>query len=444
MKKHLFAPFSKRLKVGQTIADMSLVALRKAQDAQGCFVSLQTEDQIIQRCAQVEAQIASGADLPLAGIPFCVKDNIYVKGMVTSSNCPGFGDVATYSAPAVVKAEEAGAILIGKNTMDQFATGLNGTRTPEPLCRNSIDPTMIPGGSSSGSAVAVALDICGFSLGSDTGGSGRVPAAANGIVGFKPTPGSISGRGLVYCNRSFDIIPIFAKTVEDAKAVFDVIGGADSEDPYAYLGDQVEPTNEVDKTFVIPSKLDHFGDLVAEKAHQENLAKLEKSGASFKEIDFEPFAKIGQKVFGSALVAERLVDYGNFIEGNPEKVLEPVAKAINNGRTYSARDLYETLHEIAELKIECMKQLEGTSGLILPTIPRLYKIKEMLANPMELNNVMGTYTYFANPIGFSAIAIPGIQRSDGLPSSICLAAPAGTDLKNLAIAKLIESIFIVD
>lgn len=444
MKKHLFAPFSKRLKVGQTITDMALSALNKAQDAQGCFVSLQTEDQIIQRCAQVEAQIANGAELPLAGIPFCVKDNIYVKGMVTSSNCPGFGDVATYSAPAVIKAEEAGAILIGKNTMDQFATGLNGTRTPEPLCRNSIDPTMIPGGSSSGSAVAVALDICGFSLGSDTGGSGRVPAAANGIVGFKPTPGSISGRGLVYCNRSFDIIPIFAKSVEDAKAVFDAIGGPDPEDPFAYWGSQITNEDSSENIFAIPSTLDHFCDLSAQQAHQDNLQMLKQSGVSFKEIDFEPFSKIGQKVFGSALVAERLIDYGDFIEQSPELVLEPVAKAINNGRTYSARDLYETLHEIAELKIECMKQLEGTSGLILPTIPRLYKIKEMLANPMELNNVMGTYTYFANPIGFSAIAIPGIPRSDGLPSSICLAGPAGSDTANLKYAGLFEKLFVKD
>ncbi len=441
MNKQPFALFSDKLKAGQAIADIALSALKKAQDAQGCFVSLQSEDQIMQRCAQIQEQLGNDVELPLAGIPFCVKDNIYVKGMVSSSNCPGFGDVATYSAPAVTKAEEAGAILIGKNTMDQFATGLNGTRTPEPLCRNSIDPTMIPGGSSSGSAVAVALGICGFSLGSDTGGSGRVPAAANGIVGFKPTPGSISGRGLVYCNRSFDIIPIFTKSVEDAKAVFDVIGGPDPDDPYAYWGNQVANEGSVNNIFAIPSKAEHFGDLSAQQAHQDNLQKLKQSGISFKEIDFEPFSKIGHKVFGSALVAERLIDYGDFIEQSPDLVLAPVAKAINNGRTYSARDLYETLHEIAELKIECMKQLEGTSGLILPTIPRLYKIEEMLANPMELNNVMGTYTYFANPIGFSAIAIPGIDRSDGLPSSICLAAPAGSDQMIMDLAKKFEQSF---
>lgn len=441
MNKQPFALFSDKLIAGQAIVDIALSALKEAQDAQGCFVSLQTEDQIIQRCAQVQEQLANGAELPLAGIPFCVKDNIYVKGMVTSSNCPGFGDVATYSAPAVTKAEEAGAILIGKNTMDQFATGLNGTRTPEPLCRNSIDPTMIPGGSSSGSAVAVALGICGFSLGSDTGGSGRVPAAANGIVGFKPTPGSISGRGLVYCNRSFDIIPIFAKSVEDAKVVFDVIGGPDPEDPFAYWGSQIKTKDSSENIFAIPSTVDHFGDLAAQQAHQDNLLKLEQSGVSFKEIDFEPFSKIGHKVFGSALVAERLIDYGDFIEQSPDLVLAPVAKAINNGRTYSARDLYETLHEIAELKIKCLKQLEGTSGLILPTIPRLYKIDEMLANPMELNNVMGTYTYFANPIGFSAIAIPGTPRLDGLPSSICLAAPAGSDQMIMDFAKKFEQSF---
>lgn len=435
-----FPEFQNRLNHGENIEAIAIAALDRAKANKGCFVSFAKESDVKLAAASVETRIANGENLPLAGIPFCVKDNIFVEGMVTSSNCPGFGDIATYSSPAVEKAIEAGAILIGKNTMDQFATGLNGTRSPEPLCKNSIDPTMIPGGSSSGSAVAVALGICGFSLGSDTGGSGRVPAAANGIVGFKPTPGSISGRGLVYCNRSFDIIPIFAKTVAEAKAVFNVIGGADPKDPYAYWGEQVDTTNALNKTFAIPSQLNHFGDLAAERAHQENIEKLNKSGISLKEINFEPFSKIGEKVFGSALVAERLIDYGDFIKDNPEKVLEPVAKAINNGRAYSAQDLYETLHEIAELKIACMQELEDTSGLILPTIPRLYKIQDMLKNPMELNNVMGTYTYFANPIGFSAIAIPGVDRSDGLPSSICLAAPAGTDQKNLLLAALLEDL----
>lgn len=435
-----FPEFQKRLDLGEDIEAIAIDALNRAKAAEGCFVSFVTGADVKAAAVAVKARIANGEELPLAGIPFCVKDNIFVKGMVTSSNCPGFGEIAAYSSPAIEKAIDAGAILIGKNTMDQFATGLNGTRSPEPLCKNSIDPSMIPGGSSSGSAVAVALGICGFSLGSDTGGSGRVPAAANGIVGFKPTPGSISGRGLVYCNRSFDIIPIFAKTVAEAKAVFDVIGGPDPNDPYAYWGGQIEQANAVDKTFAVPSKLDHFGDLTAEKAHKENLEMLNESGISFKEIDFEPFSKVGEKVFGSALVAERLIDYGDFIKDNPEKVLEPVAKAINNGRAYSARDLYETLHQIAELKIACMKQLEGTSGLILPTIPRLYKIQDMLKNPMQLNNVMGTYTYFANPIGFSAIAVPGTKRDDGLPSSICLASPAGTDERNLALAELIEGL----
>lgn len=435
-----FPDFQKRLELGEDIEAIAIDALNRAKAAEGCFVSFVPEADVKAAADTVKARIANGEELPLAGIPFCVKDNIFVEGMVTSSNCPGFGDIATYSSPAVEKAIEAGAILIGKNTMDQFATGLNGTRSPEPLCKNSVDPSMIPGGSSSGSAVAVALGICGFSLGSDTGGSGRVPAAANGIVGFKPTPGSISGRGLIYCNRSFDIIPIFVNTVAEAKAVFDVIGGPDPNDPFAYWGGQIDTSNALNNTFAIPSQLDHFGDLAAENAHKENLEMLIKSGISFKEIDFEPVSKIGEKVFGSALVAERLIDYGDFIQNNPNKVLEPVSNAINNGRAYTAQDLYETLHEIAELKIACMQQLEGTSGLILPTIPRLYKVQDMLQNPMELNNIMGTYTYFANPIGFSAIAIPGTKREDGLPSSICLAGPAGTDEKNLVIAELLEKL----
>jgi len=173
--------------------------------------------------------------------------------------------------------------------MDQFATGLNGTRSPDPICRNAIDPEIIPGGSSSGSAVAVAADICDFSFGSDTGGSGRVPAAANGIVGFKPTPGLISGRGLVYCNRSFDVIPIFAKIVDDAAKVFDVVGGADPLDPFAYRGPIPEPPTTAGMDFATPGSLDHFGDPMAQAAHDRNLARLAAAGARFTEIDFAPF-----------------------------------------------------------------------------------------------------------------------------------------------------------
>lgn len=419
----------------------ALQALAKAADSPDCFVSLHSEDSVISQANDVNIRMQEGEALPLAGKTFCVKDNLHASGLPTTSNCSGYGHIPAESAPVIQKAQQAGAILIGKNTMDQFATGLNGTRSPEPVCKNSIDESLIPGGSSSGSAVSVAKGICDFSFGSDTGGSGRVPAATNGIYGLKPTPGILSGRGLVYCNRSFDVVPIFGRSIETVVSVFDAVVGSDPLDPYAYLGSMRAVNDNQSRRFAIPEHLDHFGDRQAEETHQKNLNQLEKLGASFKKIDFSPFAEVGAMVFGSALVAERLIDYGDFIENDPSRVVDSVATAINAGRSYSARDLYECQHRLAELKIICHQAIDDCDAIVLPTIPRLYTADEMRADPMALNNVMGTYTYFANPIGFCAIAVDAIAKPNGHPTSLCFAAPAGFDRCILKYASEFRSSF---
>lgn len=434
MNTQAFALNAQRLRDGASMTDIALAARAIAESRPDCFVSVCSAKEVAAQAEKVQAAIANGSDLPLAGLTFCVKDNIDVAGYASTGNCEGYGDIASETAPAVQLAQDAGAILIGKNTMDQFATGLNGTRSPDPICRNAIDPAIIPGGSSSGSAVAVAADICDFSFGSDTGGSGRVPAAANGIVGFKPTPGLISARGMVYCNRSFDVIPIFAKTIRDVAAVFDVVGGADHLDPFAYQGKLQTLPDVAGKHFAIPDSIDHFGDSLAQAAHQKNLSKLEREGATFTKIDFAPFKEAGDLVFQSALVAERLIDYGDFIESHPDKVVSSVAQAINAGRGFSARDAFEALHRLAELKLTCNAVLAECDALLVPTIPRLFTVAEMLADPMPLNTIMGTYTYFANPLGLSAIAVPGAKRDDGLPSSLCFVGRPGTDLGLLQTA----------
>jgi allophanate hydrolase len=435
----LFAENAAKRGQGMDIKAIARAALKAASAAPDCFVSLCAAADVDRQAEQVDANLAAGAKLPLAGLTFCVKDNIDVAAMASTGNCPGFGRVADTSAPAVQRVLDAGAILIGKNTMDQFATGLNGTRSPSPICQNAVDPAIIPGGSSSGSAVAVAKGICDFAFGSDTGGSGRVPAAANGIVGLKPTPGLVSGRGMVYCNRSFDVIPIFAKTVQDARRVFEVIEGPDPSDPFAYTGAVAKAQNHSTLRLAVPDRLDHFGDAAAKAAHQVNLDLLKETGATLVEIDFAPFAEAGQLVFGSALVAERLIDYGRFIAQNPDAVLPPVAQAINAGRAYSAQDLFEVLHRLAQLKLDCKAALGGADALVLPTIPRLFTVSEMLADPMSLNTIMGTYTYFANPLGFAAIAVPGRMRRDGLPSSVCFASHAGCDHILTDIAQRFET-----
>lgn len=310
-----------------------------------------------------------------------MKDNIHVEGLPSTGNCPGFGGIATSTAPVVGAAQNAGAILIGKNTMDQFATGLNGTRSPDPICVNAINADIIPGGSSSGSAVAGARGICGFSFGSDTGRSGRVPAASNGIVGVKPTPGLLSGRGLLYCNRSFDVIPIFAKTVADAWTIFEVVAGPDDQNPYAYTGSMASLDLPENPRIAITSTLDHFGDSAAATAHESNLLLLEDMGASLTSIDFAHFAEAGDMVFNSALVAEHLVDYGDFIKSHAEAVVPAVATAVNAGRTHSARDAHIAMHRLAELKLECLSVSSTVDFLALPTIPRLYTVAEMLMIP---------------------------------------------------------------
>ncbi len=412
-----------------------------AAAGEGIFVSLCERADVERAARRVAERCAVGETLPLAGLTFAVKDNIDVAGMASTSNCPGYGRVAAASAPAVDKAVAAGAILIGKNTMDQFATGLNGTRAWEPLCRNAIDPDLIPGGSSSGSAVAVARGLVDFALGSDTGGSGRVPAAANGIVGLKPTPGLVSGRGMVYCNRTFDVIPVFAPTVADAFRVFAAIKGPDPLDPYAYTGpEEAEPLPPgAALATLAPADLEFFGDDAARAAYGANIARLEAAGFTLREIDFAPFREAGRLVFESALVAERLVDYGDFIAARPEAVVAPVRRAIEAGRAYSARDAFEALYRLAALKLEAARALAPFAALVVPTVPRLFTVREMQAEPMARNTAMGTYTYFANPLGLGAIAVPGGWCADGRPSSLCFVGRPGAEAVLRQIASDFEA-----
>jgi len=409
-------------------------AYQRALDARddGVFVSMVPLEAVLAAARIVSDRLQKGDGLPLAGTLFTAKDNIDVAGLATSCNVPGYGRIPDESAPAVLAAEKTGAILIGKTTMDQFATGLNGTRTSGTICRNAVNPDYIPGGSSSGSAVAVARGLCDFSLGSDTGGSGRVPAAANGIVGLKPSLGLVSSRGMVYCNRSFDCIPVFSRTVEQAFEVLQAIAGHDSSDPYSRqdagsipLG---EPPPLSGRLAVLgAAQLDFFDDDVAAATYRRNVDRLSELGHDLVEIDFAPFREAGEMVFKSALVAERLVDYGDFIERSSDAVVEPVRRAINAGRAYSARNLFEVLHRLQALKREAMNALAGFDALVVPTIPRLYTIAEMCADPMEKNMVMGTYTYFVNPLDLCAMSVPGYVRPDGLPSALSFVAGAGQD-----------------
>ncbi|MCC0806092.1 amidase [Methylobacterium sp. W2] len=398
----------------------------------GCFTALVPAGVAVDRVRTAAAQARAGADLPLLGLTFSVKDNIHVAEMRTTANCPGLSLEPEASAAAVLALEAAGAVLVGKNTMDQFATGLNGTRSPEPLCRNAIDPSYIPGGSSSGSAVAVARDLVAFSLGSDTGGSGRVPAACNGIVGVKPSIGLVSGRGLLYNSRFLDCIPVFARTCADANEILRTIAGFDSLDPASRRDlppPVAAPLGDLPREIAVPrlDQLDFETDRAAEAAHRANLETLEALGFTLVEIDFDPFAEAGRLVFQSALVAERLVDYWDVVTGRPETIHPVVRAAIEPGLRYSAKDAFDAIRQLTEARRWARAALAPFAAFVVPTVPTLYTIADMLAEPVARNAVMGRYTYFVNPMDLCAVAVPGSVRTDGLPSSLSFIGLAGRD-----------------
>jgi allophanate hydrolase len=414
----------------EIVAESFARANRVSSD--GVFTAIAKESEVIRRAMDLQEMAERGANLPLLGLTFSVKDNIHVEGMVTTSNCPALSIMPDQSAPCVSQLESAGAILVGKNTMDQFATGLNGTRSPEPMCRNSIRPEYIPGGSSSGSAVAVARGIVSFSLGSDTGGSGRVPAACNGIIGLKPTLGLVSTRGLLYNSRYFDCVPVFALTCDEAYEILARIAGHDQLDPFSRSdADSICLTRRTPdaRPIAVPraDQLNFFGDTEAERTFAVNLELVRSAGYQLSEIDFSVFAEAGRLVFNSAMVAERLCEYGEVISKFPDDIHPAVKASIEPGLAFTARDAFVALYQLQQLRREALRCLSEFSGLVVPTIPTIFTIAEMLAEPMARNSIMGTYTYFANPLDLCAISVPGRQRKDGLPSALCFLARAGED-----------------
>ncbi|QRG09137.1 amidase [Xanthobacter dioxanivorans] len=403
-----------------------------AAAAEGIFTALIPRESVAASARAAAGRARAGEDLPLLGLTFSVKDNVHVAGMATTCNCPAFSVMPGESALVVTRLEAAGAVLIGKNTMDQFATGLNGTRTPEPLCRNALDPAFIPGGSSSGSAVAVARGIVSFALGSDTGGSGRVPAACNGIVGVKPTVGLVSNRGVIYNSRLLDCVPVFAACVTEANEILRAIAGFDPGDAWSRRdADAIEVTiqDPAGARLAVPraSQMRFFGDDAAETAFAANLARLRTLGFVLEEIDFSPFEEAGRLVFQSALVAERLVDYGDVIIQDRDRIHPAVLAAIEPGLSYSAKDAFEVVYRIKELKRAAELALDGYAALVVPTIPTIFTIEEMLAEPLARNTVMGTYTYFVNPMDLCAVSVPGAPARAGLPSALSFIGLAGKD-----------------
>lgn len=378
---------------------------------------------------------------PLWGIPFAVKDNIDVAGMPTTAACPDFAHTPQQDAFVVARLRAAGAIILGKANLDQFATGLVGLRTPYPAPRNAVDPAIVPGGSSSGSAVAVAQGIAVFSLGTDTAGSGRVPAALNDIVGLKPTLGAFSATGVVPACRSLDTISIFAQSVADAWEVFGICAAHDPKDAYSReLPPQRLSHLPPSVRIAVPDEasLRTFGDAVQAEHFRTTIARLRTSGAVVMEIDFTPFHDIAAMLYNGPWVAERIAAVGARLQEKPE-TLHPTTRAIlEGGLHFTAVDAFRAQYRLAELRARCEEEMADAHFICVPTIPRFVTCAEVEADPIGPNSQLGTYTNFVNLLDMCGLAVPTGPRADGRPGSLTILARKGEDAKVAALALAVE------
>lgn len=393
------------------------------------WISLISPSGLERRLAALEEQRASTglAGLPLYGIPFAVKDNIDTSGLPTTCACPAFSHEAGKNATVVEKLIAAGAVMLGKTNLDQFATGLVGTRSPYGVVPNSFNPDYISGGSSSGSAVVVARGLVPFSLGTDTAGSGRVPAGLNNIVGLKPTVGLFSTTGVVPACRTLDCVSIFALTVSDADYLRQIMAGFDASDAYSRKAEKPFTTLPAKAVFGIPAEPQFFGDEEARKAWDWSLEHLTAMGVTLKAVDFSPLHEIAALLYEGPWVAERFAAIQDILESNPEALNPVVRRIIDRARGMSAVDAFRGEYRRAELAVTAAAVMAGVDALLVPTAPAIYTLAEIEAEPVVLNSRLGTYTNFVNLMDWCALALPCCLRADGLPFGITLIAPAWKD-----------------
>ncbi len=374
---------------------------------------------------------AAGGDLkrlPLYGVPFAVKDNIDAAGWPTTAACPEFAYTPEQDATVVARLRAAGAILVGKTNLDQFATGLVGTRSPLGPVANTFNPEYVSGGSSSGSASVVARGLAAFSLGTDTAGSGRVPAGFNNIVGLKPTKGRLSTAGVVPACRTQDCVSVFALTVDDAELVADIAAGFDERDPYS----RAQPAGSVhpwpaQPRLAIPAQLEFFGDAQAAAAFDAAVRVLKASGATVEPMDFTPFSELAALLYQGPWVAERFAAVEALWQKNPGAIHPVVRGIVEQAANYSALDAFKAEYRRADLARRILRSLAGFDALVVPTAPSIYTITQLDADPVALNSRLGIYTNFANLADLSALALPAGMRDDGLPAGITLIGLAWQD-----------------
>jgi allophanate hydrolase len=400
------------------------------------FISLRDEKAAL---AEAEALTTKdGSTLPLLGVPVAVKDNIDALGLATTAACPAFSYSPVQDSTAVAKLRAAGAIIIGKTNLDQFATGLVGVRSPYGIPVNPIRADLIPGGSSSGSGVAVSAGLVPLALGTDTAGSGRVPAMLNNIVGLKPSLGLISTAGLVPACRTLDCISVFSLTVDDAMTALAVMAGPDGADPFS----RSRPLGRISPfpgqlRLGVPRKgqLIFFGDAASEKAYGEALQRWTSLGATLVEFDLEPFYETARLLYEGPWVAERYLVIRNLLASSPDSI-HPVTREITAaGARLTAADTFSSLYRLQGLRRIAERAFAHLDAIVLPTAPTAYSTAQVLANPIELNSRLGTYTNFVNLLDLCGLALPAAMRPDGIPFGITLLAPAGHDAQLASIGR---------
>lgn len=396
-------------------------------DDPAIFIHLASAENL---AAEATALGAFDQGRPLWGVPFAVKDNIDVAGMPTTAACPDFAYDATCDAFVVARLRAAGAIPIGKTNLDQFATGLVGVRSPYGVPRNALDAKIVPGGSSSGSAVVVAHGIVPFALGTDTAGSGRVPAALNGIVGLKPSLGALSASGVVPACRTLDTISIFALTVGDAYDVFRAAAAFDPADAYArpiHTAPMPRPISAPRIAAPDAASLIFFEDDVQRADFEATLATFEAGGAIIERINFKPFYDVARMLYDGAWIAERYAAIEEMMTSRPQAV-HPVTRAIiAKAEGQSAVDAFNGMYRLADLRRACAPVIDRTDMLLVPTIPTFVTCEDLEADPVTPNSNLGTYTNFVNLLDLCALAVPTGPRRDGRPGSVTLIAKAGQD-----------------
>ena len=401
------------------------------------WISLVPREAVMARAAEVTR--GDRVTMPLYGVPFAVKDNMDVSGMETTASCPAFAYTAKDTATVVKRLEDAGAILIGKTNMDQFATGLVGVRSPYGACSSVFDDRYISGGSSSGSAVAVASGLVSFSLGTDTAGSGRVPAAFNNLIGLKPTRGSLSASGVVPACRSLDCVSVFALTVGDAQQVFEAARGFDASDPYSRHSageDAPAPWLGGPFRFGVPQsdQWEFFGDDEARRLYEASIQALESLGGVAFPFDFRPFQEAAALLYSGPWVAERQAALGDFLAAHADDVHPVVRGIIAGGAKFNAADGFLAQYRLEELRRQTDRVWQDADFLLLPTTATTYTLAEVEAEPIRLNTNLGHYTNFVNLLDLAAVALPAGFRPNGLPFGVSLIGPAQADLALLSVA----------